>query len=194
MSTETLTPLPSTIPPGSIVDSYRRDSGGMRQDKSTAQQLTEIQSFCKKHGLILRHNFVDEARSGGSTAGRDDFNRMMSLYEQPNSRPQALLLWNYARFARDIDDAQFNKIRLRQWGIAIYSLNDSVPEGDYGRVIEFLIDVANEEKRKQTSTDARRGLRELIQNYGCVPGVSPKSFKRTPVNLGTRRDKFQRPL
>jgi DNA invertase Pin-like site-specific DNA recombinase len=41
----------------------------MRQDKSTDQQLTEIRAFCKQHGLILRHQFVDEAKSGGSTAG-----------------------------------------------------------------------------------------------------------------------------
>ncbi len=33
-------PPPSSLPPGSIVDSYSRDSGGMRQDKSTDQQLT----------------------------------------------------------------------------------------------------------------------------------------------------------
>jgi len=33
-------PPPSSFPPGSIVDSYRRDSGGMRQDQSTDQQLT----------------------------------------------------------------------------------------------------------------------------------------------------------
>lgn len=182
---------PSTLPPGSIVDSYRRDSGGMRQDKSTDQQLTEIEAFCRNHGLILRNRFVDEARSGGSTAGRDDFNRMMDLYEIQSNRPQGLLLWNYARFARDIDDAQYNKIRLRQWGIIIHSLNDSVPEGEYGRVIEFLIDVANEEKRKQTSVDAKRGLKELVEKYGCVPGTPPAGFKRTPVNLGLRRDKTE---
>lgn len=105
MSTETLTPLPSTIPPGSIVDSYRRDSGGMRQDKSTAQQLTDIQSFCKKHNLILRHNFVDEARSDGSTAGRDEFDRMIAATRNEDDRPTAILLWNYARFARDLDDS-----------------------------------------------------------------------------------------
>src|SRR5687768_15903918 len=60
-------PPPSTLPPGSIVDSYRRDSGGACQDQSTDQQLTQIQEFCNQHGLTLRNNFVDEAKSGGST-------------------------------------------------------------------------------------------------------------------------------
>ena len=182
-------PPPSTLPPGSIVDSYRRDSGGMRQDQSTEQQLTELEAYCGQYNLVHRNRFVDEARSGGSTAGRDSFNRMMDIYTHPDQRPRALLLWNYARFARDIDDAQFNKIRIRQWGIAIHSLNDSIPEGEHGRIIEFLIDVTNEEKRKQTSIDAKRGLKDLVQRYGCVPGTPPMGFKREPVDLGMRRDK-----
>jgi len=182
-------PPPSTLSPGSIVDSYRRDSGGMRQDKSTGQQLTEIQAYCTQHGLIHRHRFVDEAKSGGSTAGRDDFNRMLALYNDPAARPRGLLLWNYARFARDIDDAQLNKIIIRKkWGILIHSLNDQIPEGDYGRFIEFFIDMSNEEKRKQTSLDARRGLKDLVEKHGCVPGTPPRGFKRAPVNLGKRRD------
>lgn len=163
----------------------------MRQDKSTDQQLTEIEDFCRQNNLIHRHHFVDEAKSGGSTAGRDDFNRMLDLYAQPDQRPRGLLLWNYARFARDIDDAQFNKIRIRQWGITIFSLTDSIPEGEHGRIIEFLIDVANEEKRKQTSADAKRGLKDLVLKYGCVPGVPPRGFKREKVYIGLRRDKSE---
>lgn len=184
-------PPPSTLPPGSIVDSYRRDSGGMRQDKSTDQQLTELEAYCKQYNLIHRHQFVDKAKSGKTTAGRDDFNHMIEAYEIPSNRPHGLLLWNYARFARDIDDAQFNKIRIRQWGTVIHSLNDQIPEGGHGRIIEFFIDVANEEKRKQTSIDAKRGLWDLVQKYGCVPGIPPRGFKRVPVNLGPRRDKTE---
>ncbi len=173
------------------MDSYRRDSGGMKQDQSTAQQLSEITAFCDQWGLILRHNFVDEAKSGGSTKSRDDFNRMIDTYAAADARPQGLILWNYARFSRDIDDSQLNKIKIRQWGITIHSLNDHVPEGDYSRVIEFFIDVANEEKRKQTSADAKRGLHELVHKYKCVPGTPPRGLKREPVRIGQRRDKTE---
>ncbi len=184
-------PPPSTLPPGSIVDSYRRDSGGMKQDQSTDQQLTEIRSFCDLHGLTLRHNFVDEAKSGGSTTNRDDFNRMIDMYITADQRPQGLILWNYARFARDIDDAQLHKINIRRLGIVIHSLNDQVPEGNYGRFIEFFIDMSNEEKRRQTSVDAKRGLRDLVQKYGCVPGTPPRGFLREPFHIGERRDKTE---
>lgn len=170
------------------MDVYVRDSGGSRQEQSTDQQLRQVQTFCNEFGLQLRHRFIDEAKSGGTVAGRDEFNRMLALYEHEDQRPGGLLLWNYARFARDIDDAQLNKIIIRRWGIVIHSLNDSVPEGDYGRFIEFFIDMSNEEKRKQTSIDARRGLRELVQKYGCVPGPAPRGMLRERVEIGTHRD------
>lgn len=181
-------PPSSSLPPGSIVDSYRRDSGGSKQDQSTAQQLNEITAWCKGHNLTLRHNFVDEAKSGGSTAGRDDFNRMIDFYRIPDQRPHALILWNYARFARDFDNAVYYKSLIRTYKILIHSLNDQIPEGDYGRIVEFFIDMSNEEKRRQTSADAKRGLRDLVQKHGCVPGTPPMGFKRTPIKLGQRRD------
>jgi site-specific DNA recombinase len=184
-------PPPSTLPPGSIVDSYRRDSGGMKQDQSTDQQLAEIIAFCNLHALILRHNFVDDAKSGGSTENRDDFKRMIDMYLTADQRPNGLILWNYARFARDIDDAQLHKINIRRLGIIIHSLNDQVPEGNYGRFVEFFIDMSNEEKRRQTSMDAKRGLRDLVQKYGCVPGTPPRGFMRELVHIGERRDKSE---
>jgi len=184
----TYLPPPSALQPGSIVDTYRRDSGGIRQDQSTVQQLKELQDFCAAHGLVIRHNFCDEAKSGGSTAARDDFNRMIDLYRREEDRPTALLLWNYARFARDFDNAIYYKSLLRTYGIVVHSLNDAVPEGDYGKIIEFFIDLSNEEKRRQTSADAKRGLRELVQKYGCVPGSAPTGFKREQVFIGHRRD------
>lgn len=185
-------PPPSTLPPGSLVDSYRRDSGGSRQEQSTDQQLAQIQEYCARHSLVLRHNFVDEAKSGGSTIGRDDFNRMIDTYRIPEQRPAGLILWNYARFARDFDNAVYYKALLRTYKITVHSLSDPVPEGDYGRIVELFIDLSNEEKRRQTSVDAKRGLRELVQKYGCVPGTPPTGFKRTPVTIGQHRDNSPR--
>lgn len=181
-------PPPSTLPPGSIVDVYLRDSGGPRQDASTDQQLTEIQAYCKTYNLQLRHKFVDVAKSGGSTTSRDDFNRLIDATRRPEDRPAGVLLWNYARFARDLDDAIYYKALLRNRNIIVHSITDPIPDGQYGRIIEFFIDISNEEKRRQTSTDAKRGLRDLVLKHGCVPGTPPIGFKRQPVTIGTRRD------
>ena len=183
-----LLPPPSILPSGSLVDAYLRDSGGPTQERSTAQQLNEIQKYCTEHGLQLRHTYTDEAKSGGSTAGREAFNSMLDTYRAEEKRPQGLIIWNYARFARDLDDSIYYKSLLKSQNITVHSLTDPVPEGHYGRIVELFIDISNEEKRRQTSTDAKRGLRDLVLTHRCVPGTPPRGFRRIPVTIGERRD------
>lgn len=174
-------PPPSTLPPGSIVDTYLRDSGGEKQDRSVARQLEAIQQYCTQHKLQLRHVFKDVAKSGGSTAGRDAFDRMISSTRNEADRPHGILLWNYARFARDLDDSTYYKALLRsKRGIIIHSLTDPIPEGPYGRFVEILIDISNEEKRRQTSIDSKDGIRSIVAQ-GAVPGVPPRGIKREPI-------------
>ena len=81
---------PPTLPTGSLVDCYVRDSGGPTQERSTDQQIQEIQQFCNKHNLELRHIFSDVAKSGGSATGRDSFEKMLDTYRAPNNRPSGL--------------------------------------------------------------------------------------------------------
>lgn len=181
-------PPPSTLPPGSIAWAYLRDSGGPSQERSVGQQKAEIEAYCQRHGLSLTLVFADVARSGGSTTGRDQFNEMVDMSKHESTRPAGLLIWNYARFARDLDDSQFYKSTLRKRGLTIHSLTDPIPEGAYGQVVEVIIDIANQEKKRQTSRDAQRGLHQLVQQFGCVPGTPPTGFIRQPVEIGTRRD------
>lgn len=176
-----LTPLPATIPANSIVDTYLRDSGGEGQDRSVARQLESIKEYCLRHNLKLRHIYKDAAKSGGSTIGRDEFDRMIASTRDEANRPAAILLWNYARFARDLDDSTYYKALLRsKRNIIIHSLTDHIPEGPYGRFVEILIDISNEEKRRQTSIDTKDGIRSIIAQ-GAVPGVPPRGFKRQPI-------------
>jgi site-specific DNA recombinase len=177
---DSLTPLPSTIPTGSIVDAYLRDSGGEKQDRSVSRQLESIKAYCVKHNLKLRHIYKDEAKSGGSTSERDAFDRLIASTRTEEDRPVAILLWNYARFARDLDDSTYYKALLRKRGIVVHSLTDPIPEGPYARFVEILIDISNEEKRRQTAIDTRDGLRSIVMQ-GAVPGVPPRGFKREPI-------------
>jgi site-specific DNA recombinase len=171
---------PSTLPPGSTVWAYLRDSGGQDQDRSINRQLEAIEDYCRQHGLQLVHVWKDEARSGTSTAGRDDFTRMINQSKEIESNPMGLLLWNYARFARDLDDSTYYKSLLRRNGLVIHSLTDPIPEGPYARFVETLIDISNEERSRQTSIDAKDGLRSIVAQ-GAVPGTPPRGFTREPI-------------
>jgi len=49
---------------------------------------------------------------------------MIDQSQHPATRPNGIITWNYARFARDLDDSQYYKATLRKGGIVIHSLND----------------------------------------------------------------------
>ena len=175
-----LLPPPSTLPPGSSVWAYLRDSGGDTQDRSITRQLEAIQAYCKQYKLQLVHTFKDIAKSGTTTAGRDDFHRMIAQSDQKENNPAGLLLWSFSRFGRNLDDATYFKARLRRNDIIIHSLTDQIPDGPYSRFVETLVDISNEERSRQTSIDAKDGLRSIV-SQGAVPGTPPRGFKRVPI-------------
>lgn len=181
-------PPPPGLPVGARVWAYLRDSGGPSQDQSVGQQESEIIAYCKRYALSLVKVFRDVAKSGGSTIARDEFMAMIEQSEDTAIRPQALLIWNFARFSRDYNDFVFYKSTLQRRGVMVHSLTDSIPVDDFaGRIVETVISLANEEKRRQTSRDVKRGLKSLVSK-GFAPGTPPRGYVAIPVNIGERRD------
>jgi DNA invertase Pin-like site-specific DNA recombinase len=183
---------PATLPPGSTVWVYLRDSGGSDQELSVQQQREEVERYTQLHGLVIRHIFADVAKSGTTTVGREAFGDMLDMVEDPELRPAGLLLWNFARFARELDDASYYKAVIRKQGTVIHSLTDPVPDGTYARVIETLIDITNAEKSRQTSRDVKRALRALVRQGFSSGGFPPRGYKVEQVVVGIKRDHFPR--
>lgn len=179
-------PPPRDLPTGSKVWAYLRDSGGAAQENSVTQQEREVRAYCDRHGLSVVEIFKDVAKSGGSVIGRDEFERMMSASKI--NPPRGLLVWNFARFARDSIDSTFYKATLRKRKIIIHSMTDPIPDDEFAsRIVETVIDLANEEKRRQTSRDVKRGLRELVEK-GFAAGTPPRGYVGVPVQNGFKRD------
>ena len=179
---------PSTLPPGSTVWVYLRDSGGTAQELSVQQQRDEAEHFADRHRLIIRHFFADVARTGTTTVGREAFSNMLDKFSNPEIRPAGLLLWNFARFARELDDASYYKSLIRKNGTIIHSLTDPVPDGEYGRVIELIIDITNAEKSRQTGRDVKRSLESLTEQGFSPGGTPPRCYIAEKVQIGSKRD------
>jgi len=165
---------------------YLRDSGGEHQELSTEQQRQAIETWAAQNGCTISIWFVDAARPGSSTVGRDQFQAMMAHFRNHPSE-DGLVMWKMSRFARDIDDAQFYKADLRRRGYKIVSLADNIPDGPEGRFFEAAIDWMNQRYLEDLSVDVIRGLHNLIERYGAVPGMAPLGMKRVPMNIGSRR-------
>lgn len=181
-------PPPPSLPAGARVWVYLRDSGGPNQQESVAQQEAEITAYCGRYALRVTRVFRDVAKSGGSTVKRDEFMQMVDQSEDDYLRPDGLLIWNFARFSRDYNDFVFYKSTLQRRGITVHSLTDPIPVDDFaGRVMETIISLANEEKRRQTKRDATRGLKVLTEK-GFAPGIPPRGYKAVPVCIGENRN------
>jgi len=179
---------PSSLGPGAVVWSYLRDSGGDSQEQSIRQQQDEIKEYCHRYKLVLGHVFSDIAKSGGSVISRNAFHDMIDMANSPDLKPDGLLIWNFARFARDLDDANYFKSMLRRQGIIVHSITDPIPEGPFGRMVETLIDISNEEKLRQNKRDVKRSLRALVkQGYSCG-GTPPRGYKSERVTIGRKRN------
>jgi DNA invertase Pin-like site-specific DNA recombinase len=173
---------------GAQVVAYLRDSGGDDQDLSVPQQEASIAAWCVDHGLILTRIFKDLARPGSSVISRDGFNEMMHYLRAAQQPEAGLLIWNYQRFSRSLDDSQFYRADIRRHGYLFFSLNDEIPEGPIGKLFEAIIDWKNEQFLLDLSVDIKRGLRALVEKYHVIPGVPPRGYKREPLQLGSRRD------
>ena len=191
--TDQYAPPPPKLKAGALVWAYLRDSGGPAQEQSVDQQEQEIIAYCKRYNLVLiQQPFRDVARSGGSVVGRDQFMTMIGQSEDESSRPQAVLIWNFARFSRDYNDFVYYKATLNKRGIIVHSLTDQIPADDFaGRIVETVISLANEEKRRQTSRDVKRGLKSLVSK-GFSAGPPPRGYRAVKVTIGEKRDGLPR--
>jgi DNA invertase Pin-like site-specific DNA recombinase len=106
---------------GSAVWAYLRVSGEDQAERGTpiAGQRAEVERYCQAHSLALSRWFVDEARPGGSTVGRDRFEELIRLAHQDGHAVDGVIFWSWARFARDQVDANFCKSDLRRLGYTL---------------------------------------------------------------------------
>lgn len=182
-------PPPASLRPGSSVWVYLRDSGGDAQEQSVAQQKAEAKNFCAAHRLTLSIIFADEAKSAGSDAGRAEFIRMIDLSEHARQRPAGILFWNFSRFARNYDDAQFYKATLRKRGLVLHNITGPTFDNTLeGRVMESVMDYANAEKLRQTSRDVKRALEANTRQGFSAGGFPPRGYITEKVTLGFKRN------
>ena len=182
--------MSTTIPfsPQSHVVAYLRDSGGDDQDLSIPEQEKSIRSWCEENNLILTQVYKDAARPGSSTVGRTEFLAMIDHFHDRTCNDSGVILWKYNRFSRDIDDSQHFRSDLRKHGATIFSMNDNIPDSNFGRVFEVMIDYKNAEYLADLSVDVKRGLQHLVTEYKAMPGTPPIGFMRQSIEIGKRRD------
>ena len=176
---EYIYPPPKSLPPGSVVIAYLRDSGGPKQDLSIGQQERVILDYCKKYSLIL-HKVYSETASGRKTKKRDQFLQMVRdvMAAHEDLRPDGLLLWAFSRFSRDY--AQFNRYyyTLVDFGVVVHSLSDEeIPEGLAGGVVLSVKAYSNADYSRQLGKSIKRAIADNVRAGFSNGGQPPRGYR-----------------
>lgn len=182
-------PPPQTLPPGSEVIAYMRDSGGPNQQDSIGQQMRVIQDYCKTYGLLLSRVYAETA-SGRKTKNRDQFLEMCeTIPTRPaDLRPRGLLLWAYSRFSRDIIDFNYYLFGLIKNGLVIHSITEQIPEGIAGQMLLQVKAYTNADYSIQLGKQIKRSIHARVQEGYNNGGTPPKGYTIQRIEIpNTRR-------
>jgi DNA invertase Pin-like site-specific DNA recombinase len=185
---------PCDLPPGTPVVASVRVSPGPHQDLDA--QRDYIIEFCKFYQLVLVKIFEDRAKSGGSVVGRDGLVAMVEfVLSQPIESVKAVIFYHTSRLARDMADAQQTSAMFRQSGREVLYLQNPIPSGSVGPLIEsvfFYTDQQYRETLREQVVNGQmriRGLKDVNGDYlGVYGGRTPFGFLQERIDIGITRN------
>ena len=172
--------------PGTRLAAYLRDSGGNEQDLSIERQRNEISAWAAQYGLVISGWYEDAARSGTTTAGRDRFLEMVNTIQPPTA---GVVIWEFARLARQYDDITFHIADLRRRGFAVHSIVDNIPNTLEGRLFESFLAYKSAKYSQDLARAVSSGFKRSIEVGHTYPArLPPFGFKKDFSQVGTYRD------
>lgn len=186
-------PPPASLPPGSVVIAYLRDSGGPNQDESIPQQERVISDYCKVYGLALVRIYAETA-SGRKTKNRDQFLQMVNdvMMCEDDQRPRGLILWAFSRFSRDIIDFNFYLYSLLKKGVVIHSLTEQIPEGLAGQIMLSIKAYSNADFSVQLGKQIKRAIADYVRAGYSNGALPPRGYLLVRETHGLRRNGAKR--
>lgn len=136
---------------------YARYSSHAQREESIEQQVAVCSAWAASQGYVVTQVYADEARSGRSTEGRDQFLRMVD--DARLGTFEAVIVYKLDRFARDRYDAAMYRKRLRDLGVEVKSAMENIPDGPEGRLLEAVIEGVAEWYSADLSQKTLRGMR-----------------------------------
>lgn len=157
---------------------YARRSSD-KQERSIPDQQAHVEAWAADHGYRILRWYVDDAVSGTSTRGRDDFDRMIERAE--NGRDfDTILCYDISRFSRGgTNETGYFLHRLKLAGVNVLFPADGIPEGDEGELIQGVKSWQARQYSVKLARDTIRGQISNIRERKSAPGgVAPYGYDK----------------
>ncbi len=162
---------------------YLRKSspGEDRQAASIEQQRREVTLRASEDGCTMARWFED-ARSGTTAGHRDAFLAMIAEAQRPDRPWQVLYCYDTSRFSRGgPDEAGYYRHLLRQAGVEVRYVAETIPEGMGGEILLPIKDALNKDYSVKLSGNVLRGCLHYAREGDTLGRIAPFGYDRARI-------------
>ena len=154
---------------------YGRFSSDNQREESIMAQFRDGKAYCKRKGYTIVKTYADEARSGTTTVGRDEYNRM--LLDAAGGLFDVIIFHKVDRAARNEFDYYNTKRELEEAGVRYeYSkqeIDSTTPEG---QMMESVMVGMAAYYSRNLASEIKKGLRENAYEGKSTGGIPPYGY------------------
>lgn len=153
---------------------YMRYSSNNQNETSIEYQRGAISAYCSRNGIQLVEEYVDEAFSATNDK-RPDFQRLMT---DARNKPKwsIVLVYDYSRFCRNVNDSSTYKNLLRDRNIALISVTQELGDSNEAFMMEGMIDLVNDYYSRNNSKITHDGMLIKARKASHCGGIPPLGY------------------
>lgn len=160
---------------------YTRYSSDNQTKNSTDTQARAIKEYAERNGYEILEHF-DDAAVSGRTSERKEFMRMVAVLRSGKVRADAILVYKYSRFMRNLEESITYKRMLERLGVKVISVTEPVPEdGPVGKLIENVLACIDQFYSDVLAGLALEGQKEIVRNNYWPGGPPPFGYSLRKV-------------
>lgn len=146
-----------------------------REGESIPAQRQRLTDWARTQGYQIVAEYCDAGESARA-ADRPEFVRMLKDARSGDRLFDAILVWKWDRFARNVDDATIYKGLLRrELGVDLRAVGDPESEGAVGVLLERILDVVAEFQSLVTAEHVKNTM-TFLANGGRWLGKVPFGY------------------
>lgn len=161
----------------------RVSSAAQDVDLSISTQLKSLREYATKNGYQIVREFIDEVETGRNDS-RPEFRDMITIAHSKEKPIDAILVWKFARFARNRRDSIVYKTLLRKDGIKVISINEPSEDTPTGRLLEGIIESLDEFYSDNLGQEVSRGMKESVSRGFYIARKPPYGYRKIRVKDG----------
>lgn len=159
---------------------YARFSSSKQQEQSIDGQLRYCREYANRYGYKVVGEYCDRAITG-QTDQRPQFQKMIS--DSASKKFKYILVWKLDRFSRDRYASALYKYKLKNNGVKVLSVTESIGDGDESIILEAVLEAMAEIYVRQLSQNTKRGAKEAILQGRSAGGVIPFGYSSVDKHL-----------